>query len=110
MPLEEAPRRYTKQVHFRLHTANLTPQLLESARDLVAANPGKCPFFLCLRRPTGEVIFIETHDKYFVAPSRQLQKAADDLFGEETYYAKVDATVPERTKRAWERKSENGDE
>src|ERR1051325_8397744 len=28
MPLEEAPRRYTKQVHFRLHTAHLTPQLL----------------------------------------------------------------------------------
>jgi len=110
MPLEEAPRRYTKQVHFRLHTAHLTPQLLESARDLVAANPGKCPFFLCLRRPTGELIFIETHDKYFVAPSRQLQKAADDLFGEETYYAKVDTTPPERTKRAWERKSENGEE
>jgi hypothetical protein len=34
----------------------------------------------------------------------------DDLFGEDTYYAKVDTTLPERQKRTWERKSENGDE
>ena len=112
MPLEDAARKYTKQVHFRLHMAHLTPHLLESARELACNNPGKCPLYLCLIRPTGEIVFIETHDKYFVAPSLKLQKAADDLFGEETYYAKVDATVPERAKRAWERKAEtgNGDE
>jgi hypothetical protein len=33
-----------------------------------------------------------------------LQKAADDLFGEETYYARVDSALPEKPKRAWERK------
>ena len=38
----------------------------------------------------------------------QLQQAADELFGEETYYVKVDTTLPERQKRAWERKSEPG--
>jgi DNA polymerase-3 subunit alpha len=108
MPLEEAPKRFTKQVHLRLHMAHLTPQLLESARDIASANPGRCPLYLCLRRSTGESVFIETHDKYFVAPSRQLQQAADDLFGEETYYAKVDTTPPERQKRAWERRESNG--
>jgi DNA polymerase III subunit alpha len=110
MVLEDAPKRYTKQVHLRLHTAHLTPQLLESARDLALANSGRCPLFLCLVRPTSEIIFIETHEKYFVSPSRQLQQSADELFGEETYYAKVDATVPERAKRAWERKVEVSDE
>ena len=49
-------------------------------------------------------MFIETHDKYFVAPSRELQKAVDELIGEETYYARVDTTLPEAKKRAWERK------
>ena len=53
-----------------------------------------------------EVRLVETHDKYFVAPSRELQKAIDDLFGAETYYARVDTTLPEKPKRAWERKSE----
>ena len=112
MPLEDAARKHTKQVHLRLHMAHLTPQLLESARELACNNPGKCPLYLCLIRPTGEIVFIETHDKYFVAPSLKLQKAADDLFGEETYYAKVDTTAPERPKRAWERKAEasNGEE
>ncbi len=110
MPLDDAPRRYTRQVHLRLHTAHLTPKRLESARELALANPGKCPLFLCLIRPTGEALFIETHEKYFVSPSRQLRQAADDLFGEETYYAKIDTTLPERARRAWERKAENADE
>jgi hypothetical protein len=33
-----------------------------------------------------------------------LQQEADAQFGEETYYAKVDASLPERQRR-WERKS-----
>jgi DNA polymerase-3 subunit alpha len=112
MALEDAPKKYTKQVHFRLNTAHLTPQNLESIRDVAAANPGKCPLFLCLKRPGGDIIFLETHDKFWVAPSRELQHVVDEQFGEETYYAKVDNSLPERTPRRWEKKSYdgNGDE
>ncbi|MBI4327624.1 MAG: DNA polymerase III subunit alpha [Chloroflexi bacterium] len=109
MPLEEAPLRYTRQVHLRLYTAHLTPERLEAVRDLAAAHPGKCPLFLCLMQPAGEIIFIEAHEKFAVAPSRQLQQAADELFGEDTYYAKVDSSPPERTPRRWERKGEPAD-
>jgi DNA polymerase-3 subunit alpha len=111
MLLDDAPLRYTRQVHLRLHTAHLQPEHLESVRELVAAHAGKCPLFLCFLRPTGEVIFMETHDKFAVAPSRALQQAADDRFGEETYYAKVDTSLPERAPRRWERRAEgNGAE
>jgi DNA polymerase-3 subunit alpha len=111
MPLEDAPLRFTKQVHLRLHTAHLKPENLESVQELVRAHPGKCPLFLCFVKPTGQVIFVEAHDQFFVAPSRELQQAADDRFGEETYYAKVDMTLPERTPRRWERRAEgNGAE
>lgn len=106
MRLEDAPRKYTKQVHFRLHTAHLTPQVLESIRELIALHPGKCPLFLCLRQPGGEVIFIEAHEKFSVNPSLPLQKAADDLLGSDTYYAKVDTSLPERAPKRWERKAE----
>jgi len=109
MPLEDSPRRYTKQVHLRLHAAHLTPEKLESVRILVERFPGKCPLFLCLMRASGELIFIETHEKWFVAPSVQLQQAADELFGEETYYVKVDTSLPERQQRRWERKGEGGE-
>jgi len=108
MPLEDAPLRYTKQVHLRLHTAHVKPERLEAVHELILAHPGKCPLFLCFVRPTGEVIFMETHDKFFVTPSRELQEAADDRFGEETYYAKVDTSLPERAPRRWERQAGAG--
>jgi DNA polymerase-3 subunit alpha len=109
MPLEDAPRRYTKQVHLRLNTAHLDKNRLESLRELVSTYPGKCPLFLCLRHPGGEVIFIEAHERYSIMPSLQFAKAADELFGEDTYYARVDTSPPERALRRWERKSEAGD-
>jgi DNA polymerase-3 subunit alpha len=105
MPLEEAPRRFTRQVHLRLHTAHLNAEHFESVRQLTAAHPGKCPLYLCLMRPTGEVVFIETHEKFSVAPSLQLQRAVDEKFGEETYYSKVDTSLPERVMGRWERKN-----
>src|ERR1019366_6401728 len=112
MPIEEAPLRFTKQVHLRLHTAHVKPEHLESVHELIAAHPGKCPLFLCFVRPTGEAVFMETHERFAVAPSRALQQAADDRFGEETYYVKVDSSLPERTPRRWERRADsgNGDE
>lgn len=110
IPLEDAPRKYTRQVHLRLNTANLTPDSLQSLRELFESHRGRVPTFLCLRRPAGELVFIETHENFAVMPTQGLQQAVDDLFGEDTYYAKVDTTLPERQKRSWERKSENDDE
>jgi DNA polymerase-3 subunit alpha len=110
IPLATAPRKYTKQVHLRLHTAHLTAGSLDTVRELAASHPGRCPLFLCFMRPAGEVVFVETHEKFSVAPSMELQKAANERFGEETYYAKIDAALPERAQRPWERTngSENG--
>jgi len=108
IPLAAAPRKYTKQVHFRLHTAHLKPESLDSVHELAAAHPGRCPLFLCFMRPAGEVVFVEAHEKFSVAPSLELQQAANARFGEETYYAKIDAALPERTQRPWERDRANG--
>ena len=108
MPLADAPRRFTRQIHLRLHTAHLKPEQLESVRELVAAHPGKCPLLLCFMRPGGEVIFVDTNERFSVMPSQKLQQEADAQFGEETYYAKVDTSLPERQPRRWERKAESG--
>ena len=109
IPLEDAPRRYTRQVHLRLNTAHVDTAKLQALAGVVKANPGECPLFLCLRCPTGELVFIEVHERFSVAPSAQFQKAVEELFGEETYYAKADTTLPERAPWRWERKTENGD-
>jgi DNA polymerase-3 subunit alpha len=108
IPLEDAPHVHTKQVHLRLQMAHLTPPDVEAARDLAASHPGKCPLFLCCKCPGGELIFIEAHEKYFVRPSLALQESVDARFGEETYYAKVDSTLPQRAPRQWEKKAFGG--
>ncbi|HSH93463.1 MAG TPA: OB-fold nucleic acid binding domain-containing protein, partial [Roseimicrobium sp.] len=112
MPLEDAPRKFTKQVHFRLNTAHLDPEKIQQAFDLAQAHPGRCPLFLCMKYPAGQMVFIEAHERYRVMPSLELERAVNSLFGEDTYYAKVDTTVPERVKPRWEKKSQDngGDE
>jgi DNA polymerase-3 subunit alpha len=111
MPLEDAPKKYTKQVHLRLHTAHLKPDQLSAVTELVAAHPGKCPLLLCFMRPGGEVVFMDTNERFNVTPSLKLQQEADARFGEETYYVKVDASLPERAPRRWERRNgSNGGE
>jgi DNA polymerase-3 subunit alpha len=110
LPLEDAPKKFTKQVHLRLHTAHLKPEQLDSVRELVAAHPGRCPLLLCFMRPGGEVVFMDTNERFGVTPSLNLQREADARFGEETYYAKVDTSLPERAPRRWERKAESGGE
>jgi hypothetical protein len=92
-------------VHLRLRRAHVQPEDLEAVRELVAAHPGPCPLFLCFTWPTGEVVFVETHERYRVMPGPALQEAADERFGEETYYAKVDTSVPTRPPRRWERRA-----
>jgi DNA polymerase-3 subunit alpha len=108
--LDDAPKKFTKQVHLRLQTAHLQPAQLESVRDMVAGHPGKCPLFLCFMQPAGEVFFMQANDRFAVTPSLELQHLADTRFGEGTYYAKVDTTLPERQSR-WPRKgATNGED
>ncbi len=110
MALEDAPKKYTRQVHFRLLSGDLKPEDLDAAKALVDANPGRCPVFLCIKSAEGKLVFIQAHDKYGVCPSLGLQTAVEERFGKDSYYAKVDMTLPERAARRWEKKSEdNGD-
>jgi DNA polymerase III subunit alpha len=108
--LEDAPLKYTRQVHLRFRTDQLNPERLETVRTMAESSPGKCPLFLCIRQPGGEWVFIETHEKYRVTPSREFQRVVDETFGADTFYAKVDTAVPERPKKPWERRNGNGEE
>ena len=110
MPLTDAPKKYTKQVHLRLHSAHLQPEDLTKIQELAATHTGKCPLFLCFMRPEGGTVFVGTHERFGVAPSLELEHAANKLFGEETYYAKVDASLPEKARRSWEKKPANNND
>ena len=107
MPLADAAKKYTKQVHLRLNTAHLQPEDMERVRQLTEAHVGKCPLFLCFMRPEGAMVFLQTHERFGVTPSLELEHAANKLFGEKTYYARVDASLPEKARRSWEKKNGN---
>ncbi len=108
VPLADAPKKYTKQVHLRLPMAHLLPEDMERVQQLTAAHPGKCRLFLCFLRPEGGAIFVETNPRFSVAPSLELEHAANRQFGEQTYYAVVDKSLPEKARRAWEKKGNGG--
>jgi len=104
MPLADAAKKYTKQVHLRLNMAHLKPEDMERVRELTAAHPGKCPLFLCFSRPEGGTVFVGAHERFGVMPSLELEHEANRLFGEKTYYARVDTSLPEKQRRSWEKK------
>jgi DNA polymerase-3 subunit alpha len=108
LPLADAPKKYTKQVHLRLHSAHLQPDDMIKVQELVAAHPGKCPLLLCFMRPGGGTVFMDTNERFSVSPSLALEHTANKLFGEETYYAKVDTSLPEKARRSWEKKNGSG--
>jgi DNA polymerase-3 subunit alpha len=112
MPLADAAKKYTKQVHFRLPAAHLKPDDMVKAQTLVAAHAGKCPLVLCFLRPEGGSVFIETNSRFGVTPSLELEHEVNRQFGDKTYYAIVDKVLPEKQRRGWEKKngSANGDE
>jgi DNA polymerase-3 subunit alpha len=101
--LDDAPRKFTKQVHLRFTAAATTPAHLEQARTIVEAHRGSCPLFLCISMPGGEAVFIEPHDRFYVMPSRELQRVVEEAFGEGAYHVKVDTSLPERATRSFRR-------
>jgi hypothetical protein len=86
----------------------LNPDAMEGVRELAEAHPGKIPLLLCLRKPGGASVFVEADGFYNVAPGREFQEAANERFGNDTYYAKVDTSLPEPQRRRYGRNG-NGD-
>jgi len=109
IPLDEAPKRYTRQVHLRFELAGLTDEKLEKAREIVGLFPGRIPLFLAIEHPSGAKVFVEAHDRCSVTPGDELQQALQAALGEGVYYAAVDASLPERPVRRWERREANGE-
>ena len=91
-----------------LINASTASALVLDCSAVVKSSSVGLSLLLCFMRPTGETIFMDTNERFGVLPSLKLQQEADARFGEETYYAKVDTTLPDRAPRRWERKAESG--
>ncbi len=104
MRLEEAPRRFTEQVHFRLKHGEMSRERLLEIQQFVGQYRGGVPLFLCFQMQDGGHAFVEAHEKYAVSPTMEFEEAANEFLGEGTYHVRVNRTLPERERRRWERK------
>ncbi len=108
MRLEDAPRKYTRQVQLRFKASQLDRTRLETARSLCEAHSGSVPVLIRLQLPGGEMAFIEPNDRFYVAATAAFETQINDAFGAGTYFARADTTLPERAQRKWERKGGGG--
>ena len=109
MSLDEAPQRFTQQIHFRIPYETFTSEKLETLVKLVETHKGSCPLILCFMKSNGNFAFMEPHEKYQVMPGNDIQKDVEHLFGDQAYYVKVDKELPERSRPKWDRKrKDNG--
>ncbi|MFZ2639984.1 MAG: DNA polymerase III subunit alpha [Verrucomicrobiia bacterium] len=106
IPLDEVMRRYTKQVHLRLHVARIKAEQLNRVRDIVSRHPGQVPLFICFILPGGELVFADTHDAFKVLPSEEMAKELENELGKDTVYFKPDTSVPkqENGRERWQRR------
>jgi len=110
IPLEDTPRRFTKQIQVRLDANKMSGPLLMELRNIVTSHAGKCPLILCIKHSSGAWGIIETNEKYNVTPTLDLQHAINTRFGKHAFFAKADTTLPDRARRAWEKKEPAADE
>jgi DNA polymerase III subunit alpha len=112
IPLDEVMRRYTKQVHLRLHAARTKPEQLEKVRDIVSRHTGRVPLYICFIMPAGELVFADTHDGFKVLPSDELVRELETVLGKDAVYLKPDTSVPkqESGRERWQRRGGGGSE
>jgi hypothetical protein len=92
LALEEAPRRLTKQVHFLAAYGAFDAR--PSGRPGAGQGPSRqLPSVPLSPKADGRNHLYRVPRAILVAPSLQLQRAVDEAFGEETYYASVDTSL-----------------
>lgn len=102
--LEDAPKRWTEQVHIRVQHDLLSEKMLYEIRDLVGRHSGKCPLFLCIQMHDADAVFIQTDDQFSVLPSAKLEEEIASLLGSEAYHIRAERPFRQRDRRARERK------
>ncbi|MCS7049296.1 MAG: DNA polymerase III subunit alpha [Verrucomicrobiae bacterium] len=90
LPVTDLPRRYTKQVHLRIASGQLTEELLQRLAKLLREYKGSCPVYLCLIQDRGQVVYVDTDTQFAVDPTESFARAAESLLGENSVYFKVD--------------------
>ena len=95
-----------KQVHLRLNIAHFQPRNWNSCANSPRAS--RQVSAVSLFHPAGRRNrFCRRARTFGVTLSLELEQAVNKEFGEKTYYARVDTSLPEKQRRSWEKKKRN---
>lgn len=81
-PLEEGMKGKVSRVHFRLRTPGLSKEQLLQLRKILEANRGGCEAWLHLIVPYHSEVIMALPPNLMVAPSEQLRRSVEDIFGD----------------------------
>jgi DNA polymerase-3 subunit alpha len=101
LPLEEVPKRFTKQIHVRLQAAHTTEATLQQLNEVFTRHAGQVPVLLCIVYPTREIVVVDTHSHFCVSPTPLFVRDVEMLLGEESVIIKPDTTLPQLQRRSF---------
>ncbi|OPZ27968.1 MAG: DNA polymerase III subunit alpha [Lentisphaerae bacterium ADurb.BinA184] len=88
IPISEAPRRLTEEIHVRVFEASTRREDLERLRAACAANPGETALVLCITCATGEIAFVRAAGVK-VSNTAAFRQEVTGIFGEECLWQKA---------------------
>ena len=80
-PVQELPTRLTGSVHFHLSAVETSEKQLMQLKAVLAQHPGDCPAYLHLSIPEKSETVMSLPKKLYVAPSLELVKVLEKVFG-----------------------------
>jgi hypothetical protein len=93
--------------------SHMTDEVLDKVKQLLRLHPGRTPVVICIEYPTGEKVFLDTHNSYKVTPDEKLIEDIERVLGEESVYVAVNPAPCRKARegrRRWTRETEAPDE
>jgi DNA polymerase-3 subunit alpha len=81
IPLSKIKEKSISGVHIRLSTPGLTRELLEKLKSILQKRKGACPVFLHMVIPNRSETVISLSDRFNVAPSDDMAREVEEVFG-----------------------------
>ncbi len=91
LDVKDVPRRYTKEIHLRMHEGTTSRDKMKRVLDICSAHEGRCPLILCAVTAEGENVFIEAAKGITI--SDELISSLEAVLGKEGVHIKVDKSA-----------------
>ena len=94
IPIEQAKERLTKAVHIRMTTIGLETSRVDRLASVLGQHTGACDVYLHCRMPDESEITVHATSACMVAPTDELVRQIEELFGEDALWFSGENGLP----------------